>query len=160
MRPRTKAKRKRKTHYSGKKKKDTVKTQITVNEDDLIVHKTNHVKGSTHDYALFKHRHPCLPDNVCLGLDLGYNGVKTDYPALRCEVPFKRRSPERGKRDVKARELSVDQKGFNKRLSKERVIVEHTVSRVKKVSHNGRGIQEPPQTLRSHDRDSFRLNQF
>ena len=126
-----------------------------MNEDDLIV-QTNHVKGSTHDYALFKHRHPCLPDNVCLGLDLGYNGVKTDYPALRCEVPFKRRSPERGKRDVKARELSVDQKGFNKRLSKERVIVEHTVSRVKKVSHNGRGIQEPPQTLRYHDTHSVR----
>jgi len=130
--PRPKAKRKRKTHYSGKKKKHTVKTQITVNKDGLIVHKTRHTKGSTHDYALFKHSHPHLPDNVALGLDLGYDGVKTDYPELKCEVPFKRRSPGRGKRGMKAKGLTPNQKSFNKRLSKERVIVEHTFSRVKK----------------------------
>jgi len=130
--PRPKAKHKRKTHYSGKKKKHTVKTQITVNKNGLIIHKTRHAKGSTHDYALFKQSHPHLPDNVYLGLDLGYDGVEKDYPKLKCEVPFKRRSPGRDKRGVKAKELSADQKSFNKRLSKERVIVEHTVSRLKK----------------------------
>ena len=31
-----------------------------------------------------------------------------------------------------AKELAPDQKSFNKRLSKERVVVEHTFSRVKK----------------------------
>jgi len=130
--PRPKAKRKQKTHYSGKKKKHTVKTQITVNKDGLIVHKTRHTKGSTHDYALFKQSHPHLPDNVALGLDLGYYGVKTDYPELKCEVPFKRRSPGRGKRGVKAKRLTPDQKSFNKRLPKDRAVVEHTFSRVKK----------------------------
>ncbi len=130
--PRPKAKRKRKTHYSGKKKRHTVKTQITVNKNGLIVHKTRHARGSTHDYALFKHNHPHLPDVVSLGVDLGYDGIKTDYPELGCEVPFKRRSPGRGKRGVKAKELSADQKSFNQKLSKERVIVEHTFSRVKK----------------------------
>lgn len=34
---RPKGKRKRKTHYSGKKKKHTVKTQLTVNKEDLII---------------------------------------------------------------------------------------------------------------------------
>jgi len=82
--PRPKAKRKQKTHYSGKKKKHTVKTQITVNQNGFIVHKTAHVRGSTHDYALYKHSHPDLPDNVRLGLDLGYKGIKTDYPKLNC----------------------------------------------------------------------------
>jgi len=130
--PRPQAKRKRKTHYSGKKKRHTVKTQITVNKDGIIVHKTRHARGCTHDYALFKHSHPHLPDVVSLGLDRGYVGIKTDYPELGCEVPFKRRSPGRGKRGVKAKELSADQKSFNKKLSKERVIVEHTFSRVKK----------------------------
>jgi len=67
-----------------------------------------------------------------LGVDLGYDGIKTDYPELRCEVPFKRRSPGRGKRGLKAKELSADQKSFNQKLSKERVVVEHTFSRVKK----------------------------
>ena len=69
---------------------------------------------------------------MALGLDLGYDGVKTDYPELKCEVPFKRRSHGRGKRGMKAKGLTPEQKSFNKRLSKERVIVEHTFSRVKK----------------------------
>jgi len=130
--PRPKAKRKRKTHYSGKKKKHTVKTQITVNSAGLIVHKTAHAKGSTHDYALYKQHHPHLPDNVALDLDLGYAGIKTDYPELKCEVPFKRKSSGRGKRGVKGQELSPDQRAFNKRLSRERVVVEHAFSWVKK----------------------------
>jgi len=103
-----------------------------VNKNGLILHKTRHARGSTHDYALFKHNHPHLPDAVCLGVDLGYVGIKTDYPELGCEVPFKRRSPGRGKRGVKAKGLTPEQKSFNKRLSKERVVVEHTFSRVKK----------------------------
>lgn len=130
--PRPKAKRKQKTHYSGKKKKHTVKTQITVNQNGLIVHKTAHVRGSTHDYALYKHSHPDLPDNVQLGLDLGYKGIETDYPKLFCVLPFKRKNPGRGKRGMKGPELSPEQKAFNKDLSKERVVVEHTFSRLKK----------------------------
>ena len=130
--PRPKNKRKRKAHCSGKKKKHTVKTQIAVNENGLIVHKTGHVKGSTHDYVLYKQHHPHLPDNVCLDLDLGYAGIKKDYPELNCVLPFKRKNPGRGKRGVKAAELSVDQKAFNKALSRDRVEVEHTFSRLKK----------------------------
>jgi len=80
--PRPKNKRKRKTHYSGRKKRHTVKTQITVNKDGLIVHKTRHAQGRKHDYSLFKWCHPNLPDNVRLGLDLGYDGVQNDYPEL------------------------------------------------------------------------------
>jgi hypothetical protein len=130
--PRPKAKRKRKTHYSGKKKKHTVKTQITVNKNGLIIHKTGHAVGSTHDYTLYKHNHPDLPDNVRLGLDLGYLGIKADYPKLNCVLPFKRKNPGRGKRGVKAAGLSAEQKAFNRKLSKARVEVEHTFSRLKK----------------------------
>jgi len=130
--PRPKDKGKRRTHYSGKKKRHTVKTQITVNVDGLIVHKTPHVRGSRHDYALFKWRHPRLPGEVCLGLDLGYDGVQNDYPMFNALVPYKRRSPGRGKRGVKAEELTCEQKAFNRWLSGERVVVEHTISRLKK----------------------------
>ena len=130
--PRPGDKGKRRTHYSGKKKRHTVKTQITVNRDGLILHKTPHARGSRHDYALFKWRHPRLPGEVCLGLDLGYDGVQNDYPELNALVPFKRRSPGRGKRGVKAEELTREQKEFNRWLSGERVVVEHTISRVKK----------------------------
>jgi hypothetical protein len=130
--PRPRNKRKRKTHYSGKRKKHTVKTQLTVNKDGFIVHKTAHAVGSTHDYALYKHSHPHLPDNVRLDLDLGYLGIKADYPKLNCMLPFKKKNPGRGKHGVKAQELSAEQKAFNKALAKERVVVEHTNSRVKK----------------------------
>jgi hypothetical protein len=130
--PRPEARGKRRTHYSGKRKRHTVKTQITVNAEGLILHKTPHARGSRHDYALFKWRHPCLPDNVCLGLDLGYDGVQNDYPGFNALVPFKRRGPGRGKRGVKAVELTSEQKEFNKKLSGERVVVEHAISRLKK----------------------------
>jgi len=130
--PRPHGKHKRKTHYSGKRKKHTVKTQLTVNKDGLIVHKTAHVSGSMHDYKLYKHSHPHLPSNVRLDLDLGYLGIKDDYPELNCALPFKKKNPGRGKIGVKAEELSSEQKAFNKALASERVIVEHTNSRVKK----------------------------
>lgn len=130
--PRPQNKQKRKTHYSGKKKRHTVKTQLTVNKEGLIIHKTRHVKGSMHDYALYKRSHPQLPSNVEVGLDMGYVGVKDDYPKLNCALPFKKKNPGRGKVGVGAQELSVEQKAFNKVLSSERVVVEHTNSRVKK----------------------------
>ena len=130
--PRPNNKQKRKTHYSGKKKRHAVKTQLTVNRDGLIIHKTAHAVGSTHDYTLYKHAHPDLPDSVRLGLDLGYKGIEKDYPKLNCVLPIKRKNPGRGKRGMKGPELSAEQKALNRELARERVIVEHTNSRVKK----------------------------
>jgi hypothetical protein len=47
--PRPKNKRrKRKSYYSGKKKKHTVKTQYMVNSEGLILHKTGHDEGRIH----------------------------------------------------------------------------------------------------------------
>ena len=63
---------------------------------------------------------------------MGYDGIQHDFPRFKAEVPFKRRSPGRGKRGVKAKELAPEQKTFNQKLSKDRVIVEHTFSRMKK----------------------------
>jgi hypothetical protein len=123
---------KRKTHYSGKKKRHTVKTQLIVNSNGLIIHKTAHAKGSTHDYSLYKRSHPHLPDKVRQGFDLGYLGGKLDFSSLNCVLPFKKKNPGRGKRGVKAQELPADQKAFNKTLAKDRVVCEYTNSRVKK----------------------------
>jgi hypothetical protein len=130
--PRPKNKHKRKTHYSGKKKRHAVKTQLTVNQDGFIIHKTGHAVGSTHDYTLYKRSHPDLPNNVRLGLDLGYKGIEKDYPKLNCVLPIKRKNPGRGKRGLKGPGLSPEQRAFNRELAKERVVVEHTNSRVKK----------------------------
>ncbi len=63
---------------------------------------------------------------------MGYDRIQHDFPWFKAEVPFKRHSPERGKRGVKAKELAPEQKTFNQKLSKDRVVVEHTFSRMKK----------------------------
>jgi DDE superfamily endonuclease len=59
-------------------------------------------------------------------------GVKIDFPGLNCVLPFKKKNPGRGKVGVKAQELPDDPRLFNKTLAKERIVVEHTNSRVKK----------------------------
>lgn len=130
--PRPGDKTKRRSHYSGKKKRHTVKTQVTVNRDGLIIHKSPHARGGKHDYSIFRWRHPRLPEEVSLWLDLGYDGLQKDYPMLKVLVPFKRRSPGRGKRGVKAEPLTLEQREFNRWLAAERVVVEHTISRLKK----------------------------
>src|SRR5438067_9996065 len=58
---RPKNKRKRKSYYSGKKKRHTVKTQFMVNSEGLILHKTGYKKGRRHDYDIYKHNHPVTP---------------------------------------------------------------------------------------------------
>ncbi len=127
-----KDKRKRKTHYSGKRKRHTVKTQLTVNSKGAIIHKTNHARGRRHDYDIFKRNHPSLPEKVAPVVDSGYQGIRNDFPELNPIVPYKRRGRGRGHRGEKGEELTPEQKTFNRQLSKERVVVEHTISRLKK----------------------------
>ena len=146
--PRPKNATKRKTHYSGKKKRHTVKTQLTVNEDGLIVHRTDHARGRRHDLDIYRQRHPSLPEQVEQDFDRGYAGVKKYFPDLRCVVPFKRKNPGRGHRGEKGKELTPEQKMYNRRLSKARVVVEHTISRMKKFNIFG---QEFRNRLRRYD---------
>jgi len=121
-----------KPDYSGKKKKHTVKTQLTVNKQGIIVHKSPHAKGSTHDYALYDRSHPKLPDEVTSKFDLGYVGILKDYPKLKAVLAFKRKNPGRGKVGIKAECLSDEQKAFNRVFASVRVVSEHSNSRVKK----------------------------
>ncbi|MDG6934499.1 MAG: transposase [Nitrososphaerota archaeon] len=80
--------------------------------------------------------------------DRGYDGVRNYFPDLKCAIPFKRRGPGRGHRGEKGKDLTPEQKRFNKELSKERVVVEHTISRVKKFNIFG---QEFRNRLRFYD---------
>jgi hypothetical protein len=139
--PRPKDKRKRRSHYSGKRKKHTVKTQLTVNSKGLIIHKTPHARGRRHDYDVFKTNHSRVPPEVNCNLDRGYDGVQNDYPELNPTTPYKRR---RG-----MGELTMKQKSFNHELAKERVVVEHTISRMKKFRIMG---EEFRNRLRWYDR--------
>ena len=61
-------------------------------------------------------------------LDLGYLGVKDDFPTVKYVLPFKKKRKS---------ELSDEEKKYNRKHSKLRVIVEHTVSRIKKFGIMG-----------------------
>ena len=87
---RPKNKRRKKTYYSGKKKRHTVKTQLMVNNQGLIIHKTKHKKGKRHDYDIYKKNHPVTPKQVVSVFDLGYLGVEKDFPDQKSSCQTKR----------------------------------------------------------------------
>lgn len=102
---RPKNKRRRKNYYSGRKKRHTVKTQVMVNKKGIILHKTKHVNGKKHDYV-----------------DKAYKGVENDFPSMKAKLPVKKK---------KGKELSKKERRYNKKLNKERVVVEHSIRRIK-----------------------------
>jgi hypothetical protein len=126
--PRPKNKRKRKSYYSGKKKKHTINTQYMVNSEGTILHKTGHDRGRIHDYEIFKNKHPTTPLQVENILDLGYMGVQNDFPTVKYVLPFRKKRKS---------ELSDEEKKHNRKHSRLRVIVEHTICRIKKFGIMG-----------------------
>lgn len=120
--PRPKNKRRRKNYYSGKKKRHTVKTQIVVNTDGLIVHKTNHVQGKKHDYDVYKKDTPFIPPEIEMEGDLGYQGIKKDFPDRKTKLPVKKK---------KGKSLTKKEKRYNRKLAKERIVVEHSIGKLK-----------------------------
>ena len=121
--PRPKNRTKRKTHYSGKKKKHTVKNQITINLKGEIIHKPPHSSGRRNDFAILKIKYPILSKDIMVFYDLGYLGVEKDFPKQISILPYKRK---------KGKELTLSQKEWNKLQSKIRIKVEHAISKIKK----------------------------
>jgi len=109
--------------YSGKKKRHTVKTQLMVNNHGIIIHKTDHKKGRRHDYDIYKKNHPLIPKQVVSVFDLGYLGVEKDFPQQLSTLPYRK------KRKL---QLSAEEKEYNKMHSKKRIVIEHTICRLKK----------------------------
>ena len=127
--PRPKNKRKRKSYYSGRKRKHTVKTQLMVNTEGLILHKTGHRNGRKHDYDIYKHNHPTItPSQVDNIVDLGYLGIEKDFPTVKSVLPIRKK---------KNTLLSNDDMRYNKNHSRLRIIVEHTICKIKKFGIMG-----------------------
>ena len=121
--PRPTDNRRKKIFYSGKKKRHTVKTQFMVNNHGIIIHKTANKKGRRHDYDIYKKNHPITPKEVVNVFDLGYLGIEKDFPEQLSSLP------NRKKRDMK---LSQEEIEYNKSHSKIRIVIEHTICRLKK----------------------------
>ena len=99
--------------YSGKKKAHTIKTQIVVDKWGDIMHISESVPGNIHDKKLFDQSALMLPQGA-LG-DLGYLGTNL-------VIPFK---------SSKLHALTKQQRSWNKRHSRKRIIVEHVLASLK-----------------------------
>ncbi len=122
--PRPADNKRKKIFYSGKKKRYTVKTQLMVNNPDgLIIHKTKYKKGKRHDYDIYKKNHPITPKEVVNVFDLEYLGIEKDYLEQLSSLPYKK------KRNLN---LSQEEKAYNRIHSKKRIVIEHTICRLKK----------------------------
>ncbi len=74
-----------------------------VNKRGLVLYKTKHKQvGKRHDYKICKKNHPDTPKEVENVLDLGFLGVRKDYPDQKSALPIKKKKKNqdltRGKR--------------------------------------------------------------
>ncbi|HXT83482.1 MAG TPA: transposase family protein [Verrucomicrobiae bacterium] len=82
-----------------------------------------HKKGRRHDYDIYKENHPIIPKQVVTVVDLGYLGIEKDFPQQLSVLP------NRKKRNL---ELSQVEEEHNKDHSKKRIVIEHTICKLKK----------------------------
>ncbi len=86
--------------------------------------------GKTHNYALLKSEFP--PESSCfekleLEVDLGFQGIESDYKCLKVHIPHKRKRKKKGE----CNELLEEEKAHNKALSSSHVDVEPSIGQMK-----------------------------
>ncbi|MFL6379848.1 MAG: transposase family protein [Nitrososphaeraceae archaeon] len=140
--PKPMNKRKRKSYYSGKKKKHTVKTQYMVNTKGLILHKTGYIRKVGNMIMIFTNtNHPVTPPSQVENIfDLGYLGVEKDFPTVKSVLPIRKRRNNM---------LSYEETTYNKKHSQLRIIIEHTICKLKKFGIMGTRFQKQSNKVRS-----------
>jgi hypothetical protein len=110
-----------KSYYSGKKKRHTLKSQVVVGPDGIIMGHSETVPGAKHDKPLYDDSgvRDHLDDDEAMMGDKGYQGIQHDGLAV---LPDKK---------PKGRELTEDQKTRNRRISHYRIVVENTICQLK-----------------------------
>jgi hypothetical protein len=108
-------KRGQKRWYSGKKKRHTIKIQIIICAETHIVIAVFVDCGSTHDFKMWKKSVGVkVVKHIQIKADSGYQGIKKLH-----------NNSETPKKKTKNKPLTKDDKANNRRLSSERVYVEH-----------------------------------
>jgi hypothetical protein len=110
-----------KDHYSGKKRRHTLKTQVVVAPDGEIMGHSATVPGAKHDKQLYDESgvNERLNDDEAVMGDSGFQGIQKDHRAV---LPDKK--PKGGA-------LTDAQKARNRRLSHYRIVVENTICQLK-----------------------------
>jgi len=122
--PEPKDKRARRERYSGKKKRHTLKTQITTTKPGVVLHATPHLPGSLHDHQVLRSSGVlhCLRPGMKARVDKGYEGVERINPEIQIEKPVKA---------YRNQKLTALAKAYNQMQSKLRIVVEHAFARLK-----------------------------
>lgn len=122
-----------KGYYSGKKSTHTMKNTVIITYSSKIVFLGDTNPGKIHDYKLLKDE---LPPNenwfkdVTVFVDLGYLGIAKDYSNnTTINIPHKK--PRKSKNNPNP-QLTDQQKEENKKLSRDRVKVEHVIGSMKR----------------------------
>ena len=90
--------------------------------------------GHEHDYTMLKKEFsPEEPwfENVHVLLDLGYQGVLSDYVGENIEIPHKK--PRKSKKNPFP-ELTPEQKAENRDISRVRIFVENAIAGIKRFN--------------------------
>jgi len=118
-------KEKRKNVYSGKKKIFANKTQIIVDDKLRILDVSKNYHGSIHDKKIFDLEETAskIPKQSTLLGDLGYLGISKEHLDKKIVLPYKKKKGQKN--------LSPEQKEFNRQHSSNRVTVEHAIRRTK-----------------------------
>lgn len=125
-------KKKQTEHYSGKKKQHTIKNTIIVSLTLYVLYIGITLYGKKHDYSMFKEEFNSELNwfyNFFIYVDLGYIGFDKDYETKNIFIPHKK--PRKSKKNPNP-ELTQLQKNENKKMSKERIIVEHAIGGMKR----------------------------
>lgn len=87
----------------------------------LKIYSISQSKGSIHDFKLFKNSYIGLPDKIKIQGDSGYQGIQKIH--VNSETP---------KKATKLHKLTKEDKNNNRRISKERIFIEHINSHIKR----------------------------
>ncbi|RME59685.1 transposase family protein, partial [Candidatus Parcubacteria bacterium] len=109
------------TYYSGKKKRHTVKNNVVVDEQAKICLLTPTCEGKKHDKKVSDEANIRLPEGSILYQDTGFQGF-----ALEGVTIIQPKKKPRGK------ELTTEEKAYNREISRVRIRVEHAIAGVKR----------------------------
>ena len=117
---RSNAPKRQRRHYSGKKKRHTQKAQVIANLKTAEILATDFSLGSKHDFQLFKDSRSVIPAQTRALADAGYQGLANLH--LNSQTPVKK---------TKRHPLSPDQKARNRALSRQRILIESILRKLK-----------------------------
>lgn len=118
---RPKDKEKQKSHYSGKKKRHTVKNNLISDRHGRVLFLSKTVEGKKHDKKLADEENYEFPEGSKLWKDTGFQGYEPEGI-----ITFQ------PKKKPKGRELTESEKERNREIAKERIEIEHNIAGVKR----------------------------